>query len=189
MAELTLYLTENDELPIVALAMEMGCRLIPDLNYPVPQYDSVTTIESYRLYRDRTRLFLLVSDRFYLSPLEMRSIKKDGKTIYYLSQRSGGPTIQFLGGGVFEEHGSKFVRPGDIGYHSTYQSTTSSTIEKPPPELVDTYKGLQKLIRRSFSHSKPAKVSLWVGPEAVDAVKHGAKLVGFEKYTADQLFH
>lgn len=187
MAELTLYPTEYDELPIVDLAFQLGCKLILDLNYPTAEYQSLSTLEEYKRYRASTRLFFLLSEQFFCSPLEMRRIEKDGKTVYYIAD-SGGPLIHFLGGGLFEEAGSKFIRPSSIGHHSRYENNVSHAMEKPPSQLVETYKALQKLIRRSFRHSKPGKVSFWVGPQAVQAVQNGAKLVGFEKYSAQQLF-
>jgi len=186
MAELSLYLTENDEVPIIALAMQLGCKLIPDLGYPTAQHDSLNAVGEYRLYRSRTRLFFLTSERFLRHPLELRRIEKNGDSVFYVAD-IGGPVIQFLGGGSFEEHGSRFVRPGSIGHHARYLNPANKLMEKPPSELRDTYKELQKLVRKLFRHCKPGKVSFWIGPEAVDAVKNGAKLVGYEKYSVQDL--
>jgi hypothetical protein len=186
MAELSLYLTESDELAIVALAFQLSCILVPDLHYPTPRYDSLKTLENYKQYRLRTRLFYLLSEEFQLCPLEMRKVEKGGKIGYYIGN-GGGPRIQFIGGGLFEEAGSKFIRPGSVGYQAKYWNQSNGELERPPAELMDTYKALQKLIRSSFRHSKPGKVSFWLGPEAVQAVQNGAKLVGYEKYSAQRL--
>jgi len=186
MAELILYPTESDELPIISLALQSGCKLVPDLDYPRPQYECLTNLDDYKNYRSRTRVFLLVSDVFFRHPLEMRQIEKQDLIVYYIFDRTGGPTIFFNSGGVIEEAGVKSVRPGSIGHHPTYW-TEDHRVMKPAAELVETYKVLQKLIRRSFLHSKPGNVSFWIGPDAVEDVKNGAKLVGYEKYSAAEL--
>lgn len=186
MAELSLYLTENDELSIVTLALHLGCNLIPDLHYPAPNYERLNTIEGYKESRSRTRAFYVISRAFLRRPLELHRIEKENKTVYYI-ESTGCPSIYFLGGGLFVEADSQFIRPGSIGYQSKYWYQSNRELEGPPTELVDTYKALQKSIRSSFRHSKPGKVSFWIGPDAVQAVQSGAKLVGYEKYSASQL--
>jgi hypothetical protein len=186
MAEISLYLTENDELPIVTLALQLGCNLVPDLFYATPKYEPVGTVERYKQYRARTRAFYLASPIFLRCPLELRRIEKENQTVYYI-ENAGCPSIYFSGGGLFVKADSQFIRPGSIGYRAKYWNQSNGEMERPPTELVDTYKALQKLIRSSFRHSKPGKVSFWLGPEAVQAVQNGAKLVGYEKYSAQQL--
>jgi hypothetical protein len=186
MAEISLYLTENDELPIVTLALQLGCNLVPDLHYSTPKYEPVGTVERYKQYRARTRAFYLTSSIFLRCPLELRRIEKENKTVYYI-ENAGCPSIYFLGGGLFVEADSQFVRPGIISHRAKFWNQSNGEMERPPTELVDTYKALQKLIRSSFRHSKPGKVSFWLGPEAVQAVQNGTKVVGFEKYSAQEL--
>jgi hypothetical protein len=185
-AELSLYLTEEDELPLVAEALRLGSKVIPDLQYPSAQYESTTTVEGYKRYRARTRAFYVTSAIFLRRPLELRRIEKENKTVYYI-ENAGCPSIYFLGGGLFVETDSQFIRPGSIGYQAKYWNQSNGEIERPPTKLVETYKALQGLIRRSFRHAKPGKVSFWVGQEAVEAVKNGAKLVGYERYSSEQL--
>jgi hypothetical protein len=90
LAELDLYLTEEDELPIIEYALRIGCKVIPDLHYGRAQYDSVTTLQDYKRYRARTRLFFFLSERLLRRPLEMDSIEKQGSTLYYILY-VGGP--------------------------------------------------------------------------------------------------
>jgi hypothetical protein len=186
MAELTLYLTENDELPIVALALELSCHLVPDLPYPTPKYESLGTVERYKEFRPRTRAFYLVSRTFLHRPLELLRIEKEDKTVYYI-ETSGRPSIYFWGGGLFVKADTRLIRSGCIGHQVKFWNETSREMERPPAELVDTYKALQKLIRGSFRHAKPGKVSFWLGPEAVRAVQNGANPVGYEDISAQDL--
>jgi len=185
-AELGLYLTENDELPLVTAALQAGCKLIPDLHYPSPRYDSLTALENYKLFRARTRQFFLLSEKYSKCPLEVRRVEKDDKLFYYIGG-SGGPTIAFLGGGLFYEDASKFIRPGFISYSSLYENTTKKTLEKPSPELVKIYEALVKSVKKYATRIKPGKRVYWLGPDARKEIENGAKLVGYEKLSAESL--
>ena len=187
MAELDLYLTKEDEPKIVGAALDLGCELIPDLHYPVAQFDRLSTLKDYERSRARTRSFFLLSDRFFQCPLELRPIEKHGKTVYYIFSRSGGPTIQFLGGGLSQEAGSKVISPGFISYHTTYENTTRHRMEKPPKELVEVYDSLVKSAKKLTTRIKPDKRVYWLGPDARKHVEKDAKLVGYEKYSAAEL--
>jgi hypothetical protein len=162
MAELTVYLTESDELPIVALALRLSCVLVPDLHYPTPRYDSLETLEKYKQCRLRTRLFYLLSEEFLRCPLEMRKVEKSGKVGYYIGN-SGGPAIHFLGGGAFEEAGSQLIRPASIGYRAKFWNEVSKDMERPPAQLVKIYKTLQRLIGSSFRYAKPSQAKCRFG--------------------------
>jgi hypothetical protein len=185
-AELDLYLTENDELPLVAAAFQAGCKLIPDLHYASARYDSLNALEDYKLFRTRTRQFFLLSEKYSKCPLEMRLIEKEDKSVYYIGGR-GGPTIAFLGGGLFNEDASKFIRPGFISYSPRYENTAKKTMEKPPAELIETYQALVKSIKKFTARIKPGNRVYWLGPDARKEVENGAKLVGYEKLSAESL--
>lgn len=95
MAEISLYLTENNELPIVMYALELGCRLVPDLHYSTPNYESLRTVECYKRSRASTRALLPYSRTFLGRPLELRRIEKENKTVYYI-ENADRPSIYFL---------------------------------------------------------------------------------------------
>ena len=117
----------------------------------------------------------------------MDSIEKPGGTVYFVRQRVGGPTIDFMGGGLFDESGSRFIRPGYLAYHSTYWNSKKRRMEKAPAELVTTYQALVKAIRKSATRIKPGKRVYWLGDDAKRQLLTGVKLVGYEKYTAEDL--
>jgi hypothetical protein len=183
MPEMTLFLTEHDEDMIIEFALSRGCWLVPDVDYPSPRHVPITSIKEYKEYRARTRLFLLMSNEYFRSPVEMRRIRKNDKTVYYVSQRSGGPSIQFLGGGVFEEKAVKFIRPGFLSYYPTFWNTTEQVTERPPASLVATYRLLQTHVKKSALRGKGTFSVFWLGPESTRLVECGAKLVGFEAFS------
>jgi hypothetical protein len=72
MAELTLYLTERDELPIVTFAQQqLGCKLDLTCTTPRPSTNAWTQLSAYIQYRTRTRVFL-ISRAFLHHRLELR---------------------------------------------------------------------------------------------------------------------
>jgi hypothetical protein len=117
----------------------------------------------------------------------MRKILKSGEAVYYISQRSGGPTIQLLGGGIFADNYEKVIRPGFISYFPTYWNTLSSRNEKPPLELIETYKALQNHVKNAAVRIKPGRSVFWLGEDARKAVLKGAKLIGFEQSPIPEL--
>ena len=187
MPELGLYLVEEDEYSLVQLAFDEGCDLIPDLHYNSQRYEKISTLEGYRQYRIRTRLFFLVSEKYFCCPIEMCRIEKDERHVYYISQRSGGPTIQFLGGGLFEKNGQKFIRSGSIAYYPTYWNTTTLQKEKPPSGLPSVYNVLRRGIKRDAIRIKPGLSEFWLCAHARKELLDGANLVGFEQYRPDRL--
>lgn len=185
MAEVGLYLTEKDELIIVAAALAMGCRIIPDVNYPSAEYESLSSGAGYTLNRLQTRLFYFWSRGFSRYPIELCNIEKDGRSVYFIA--AGGPVIHFMGGGVFDEDGSSFIRPGFISHSVRYRNTSNGSMEKPPIKLITAYKSLVKIAQKSATRIKPGKRVFWLGPDARKAVENGTKLVGFEKYSAHEI--
>jgi hypothetical protein len=105
--------------------------------------------------------------------------------VYYIFPRSGGPSIQFLGGGVFEEAGLSFIRPGSISHYPTYWVGRNTA--KAPTALVKTYNVLVKSVKESSKRIKPGKCVYWLGQGAEQALRQGAKLVGHQKLSTRQL--
>ena len=163
MADMNLFMTDEDERRAIAFALQNSCFLVPDLDYDSPKYEMITSVVEYDRYRSRTRHFFLLSDRFFRCPLELRTIQKNGKAVCYISQRRGGPSIQFLGGGLFENSGEKFVRPGDLSYYPSYWNTLESRNEKPSLELIETYKSLQEHIKKTSIRKKLGRSVFWLG--------------------------
>ena len=178
MAELDLYLTEDDELPIIASALEMGFEIIPDMPYSSDQYETLNTLDGYRLYRPRTAQFYFLSNLLFRGTLEMRKIEKQGEIRYVIVSP---PLVSFMGGGIFEERGTKFIKQGYVAY---------SRFARISPELTNAYKSLTKIAKRTaptrIMHGESKRV-FWLGPQAKQAIEHGAKPVGFEKYSAREL--
>jgi hypothetical protein len=92
-----------------------------------------------------------------------------------------------MGGGVFDEAGSQFIRPGYLAYHSAYWNKKDKRMEKPPVGFIEMYQSLAKVVKKSSTRIMPGKRAYWLGPGAEKAVQDSAKLVGYEKSSADEL--
>ncbi len=188
MAEITLYMTERDEIQFVRFALEQGCWLIPDLYYPSSRYECISSERQFKEFRQRTRLFFIARDDFFKFPFVMRRIRKNGAEVYFIMQRSRGPCIDFLGGGAFLKNGGKFIRPGMIGYYPTYWDIPEPGRDmKAPAELVSLYKKFMKFIKANAIHGKLGKTSFWLMRDAQEEVKNGAKPVGLEEWPTEEI--
>lgn len=178
MPELTLYFSKKDEREFVRYVLEHGAWLVPDLDYRKPKYMVIRTEKTYQAFRRRSGLFFVLRDSYFQSPLEIGSVEKRGKIIHYISQRNGGPTIEFLPSIEFRERAHKYISMGSIGHYPTYWNTISCSMEKPPEALRSFYKFLVKWIKRKSIRIKPGVRTYWVGKHAVEAVRRGVRLDG-----------
>ena len=180
MPEMKLFMTEKDELELIRFVLGQECWLIPDIDYDSPRHQNISTERQFRDYRKRARLFFIVRDDILKSPLEMRRISKDGRTVFYIGQRRGGPTIDFLTSGTFIEKDQRFIRPGSLGHHPTYWNTLERKMVKPPAKFREVNKHLSRFVRETARHLVVERHSIWLWTEAEKEVRRGAKLVGFE---------
>lgn len=185
MPELGLYLSWKDIVEFVEFALREGAALVPHLHYDRPQYVTLENGTSFDEFRSKTSLFFIVKSSYLVSPLEIDSFVKKEKKLFFIVQRSGGPTIDFSFRTEFRESGRLFIGPSSLGHHPTYWNTTTCRNEKPPDSLVTFYKSLVKEIKKGAKRIRPGVSAYWVGRHAQELVRQGAKLVGFEKKKID----
>jgi hypothetical protein len=183
MPDVTMYMTDDDEARFIRFILEEGAWLVPDLDYSEPRVVKITALESYELYRQKlVRKFFIQKDEFNQSPLELRSISKNNKMVHYISQRQGGPYIDFSGGGIFEAEGFRYVRPGECGYYPTYWDTLLRKNQVAPKALRIFYSVLKKFLLQEAKRLLNTKTRPWVLSFAIVAMQNGARLVGFENH-------
>ena len=181
MPELDLYLSWKDIREFVDHVLQEGAVLVPDFDYQSEEYTAIQDSETFERLRRKTSLFFILKDSYFRSPFEIRKITKRGRVVFYIAQRSGGPTIDLLLSGEFREKGQTWIRPGFIGYHPTFWNTKAHRNEKPPDSLVAFYNSLVKQVKKGAKRIKPGVRAHWVGGHAQELVRQGAKLVGYEK--------
>ena len=190
MAQVNLLQTLDDEIRLVEFGLSIGLGIVPDLQYSSPKYEILGNIKDYIKFREKARKFFLISEKFVRFPLDVRRLRKSsGETIYYIMSMFGGPAITFLGGGIVEEDGTKFIVEGDLSYYPTYYVNREAHREthKPPAELIKIYKSLVGNLKKSSLRIKPGKGVFWIGAEAEKAIRNGAKLHAFSNMSANEL--
>lgn len=185
MRELNLYQAEEDELELINAALMAGCLIIPDSNYEAPEVLAIDTVEGFKRSRLRVRHFFMLHESFQRLPVTLRKISKDGKVVHYVSPSQGGPFIEFMGGGIFlnDETGSKYVRTGFLAHRSEYWNQELTKKQSSPPELVEIYGQLSKVIRTTSTRIKPDKAVYWLGDYAKAQLLNGVKLGLHEQWS------
>jgi hypothetical protein len=188
MPDITLYLTEDDEMRFVRFVLQEGAWLVPDSDYEEPSAIRIHSLREYALHRRKLiRKFFIQKEEFVRSSFEFRKIIKNGRPIFYIGQRKGGPNIDFSAGGIFEKEGFKYIRPGECGYYPTYWNTLLSKNQAVPAELRAFYSQVKRFLLQDSSRLLMTKAKIWVLPFARLAMQNGAKLVGFENHTISDL--
>ena len=187
MPELQLFMTGRDEVELVKFVLSEGAGLIPDLDYPRPKLELVSNGSEFVSARALTRHFFIVRDDYFKMPLQLRKIEKQGKLAYYITQRKGGPTVDFLASGIFTRDGGTFIRPGMVSHYPTFFDDQKGCFQKTPKELIGFYRDITHFLKESYVRVKPKKVAFWLSPDAQSELRQGAKLIGLEDLSAEEI--
>jgi hypothetical protein len=151
MPETGIYLCDADMLEAGKQLFAGGASLVLDDEYETPQFpmiSSVAELERSLAQRPHALLFFVVSPAWQVAPLEMKSMVKGNRTIFYHAQKSGGPTLDIYYPRPFQVANGAQLRPGFIAYHAKYWNSVSGALEEPPAALGDAYKGLRALLSK-----------------------------------------
>jgi hypothetical protein len=180
MAQLDFYLNEKDKAELASFIFSEGGYLIPNINYEKPEYFELKVLEDYIPYSSQNIVLFIAHNDFFKSSLTWESFTKDGKKLYYMPQRYGGPTVDLYSPGLIIRDGVKFIGPGNISFYSTYYDSLDSKKVEAPAELKFFYKMLTAYIKKFSCPLKIYKRTYRVGLNAVKELKAGSKLVNAE---------
>jgi hypothetical protein len=185
MPGLQLYQTELDELELVKAAIDEGCWLVPDTHYNVPEPDKLSTMEEFQNARIDQRHFFILNEVFTQSPISMREISKRDEHFYYVSPNVGGPSLEYLGGGISIDGatGEKRIGPGFLEFSRDYWVADLSRKKPSPPELEEMYKRIARAVKVQSTRIKPGKGVFWLGNDARMQLEKGARLIGYESWS------
>lgn len=113
---------------LVQFVFELEAWLVPS-RLPTASLIEIKDPESYRSYVDKgERLFHIQRRDFTRAPLEVRQVRAtdDQPEVFYVQQRSGGPTVDLLGPYESEEGGQTRVASGFIGHCPTFWNPQSN---------------------------------------------------------------
>lgn len=180
MAELDILLTPTEERSLVEFVLGKGAFLVPDIDYSSTEYVTVRSVDDYLRHRANTRLFFIIHEDYLTTPLEMRQAFKGGNLIYYVMQRNGGPSIEFLSTVECIENSTTKVNPGFVAHHPTFWNPNTRQNEKPSAALIRLFGEIRSFLRSRAKAEKLGKRSYLVGGEMMAALKNGTKTLGID---------
>lgn len=176
MPEINFYLDEGDKIDLMSFVFSEGGCIIPNLRYEKASFPLIKSIEEYKLYVNRSLLFFIVHDSYSRESLTWEKFNKEGKELFYIPQRYGGPTIDFYSPGKIEKDGIPFIGPGSVSYYPSYYSIVRGAKMDAPEAQKVLYKKISKEIKKGFA-IKPSKRRYWVGLKAIQNLRMGYKLI------------
>ncbi len=169
MAQLDFILNKEEQVEFMQFAISIGCKIIPDMHYNSANYLTIETIDGFLRYFGGGKFFL-INEIYSLFPLEMRWFEKEGERKFYITQRYGGPAIDFYSSSLIESTESR-VGTGFIAFYSSYY--TGSTTIAAPADLKLIYKLFSSFIKGRSKKISLAKRSYWVSNRVIELVQNG----------------
>lgn len=179
MPQVDFLFSEADVRAFMQRVFDGGGFVVPDLHYPEQNHPLLKNVQSLVKARKSAKLFFILHDDYFLCPLEMRQIKKEGeKPFFFIMQRNGGPTIDFYWAGEIREKGEPVeVGSGYLGYHPTFWNTRTQQNERPPNSLLEFYRKLATWIKGSPQKATGTSRTYFIGSGALALENAGAKLL------------
>lgn len=178
--QLDVFLDTDDVSRLVGVLKEHSCYFVPDVDFSYPSIDEwkIENADEFLMCREQkqTNLFFALSENFVRCPLEFRKIEKAGKTVYFIGQKAGGPTLDLFLPRPFTKEGKDCVSSGFIGYHTKYWNTSTEQMETAPDALKSLYNDVSRTLRKSGEVRRGTKRTYIVGPHTSEAAKNGLRL-------------
>ncbi len=184
MAEFGFVLSKREEEALVRAALDSGAWLVPDVDYKTPEAARISTYTEYEGYRGSTRMFLIVHPSYFAAPLEMKETSKEGKCVYFIMQRNGGPTIEFMSSVEFREAGRAKINPGFLAHHKTFWNPKTHRNEDMPAALLKLYRELSSIAKKIATRQKVGMRTYWIGNVVKDLIEAGKLCLGIDHSTA-----
>ena len=163
---------EHDEL--VRFILEQGAWLVAS-HLKTAEVQRIRDLGAYRSHADAMEKLFHIQHRDYeQAPLEVSRVRSaDGEEVFYVVQRTGGPTVDLLGPYEFEEDGIPRVAGGFISYYPTFWNPLTQSNEPAPVEQKVFYRTLVKHIKMMATRIKAGKRAYWVGRATLARLRGG----------------
>jgi hypothetical protein len=144
MPQIDCYLCEADVLEMADVFFAEGATITPDRDYSEREPLVVSTSENLQKFLQRADLSLLfvVSPKWRRSPLQIKSVMKGRREMFYVSQREGGPTLDIFYLGPRLVDGTVAIPVGFVSYHSRFWNPITHEMESAPRTLIDAYNAM-----------------------------------------------
>ena len=176
MSQIDFFLCKDERIELAKTIFSLELIMIPDLAYEVMKPVILKDIEHYKKYVDVNELMFIVDSKAELKKFVFESYFKDGSERYYIRQRYGMPTIDFLYGGLVEKSEMK-ITPGSISNYSFYYSDGGDKIY-PSEQDKHLYSTIVTFIKKNTIPVKLTKRTFWVGKKSIELCKqHNYQLI------------
>jgi len=158
----------------VRFILEAGAWLVPS-HLPGPDVVRILDIAAFQTcLGDMEKLFHIQHEDFNRCPLEVRSARSaEGRVVFYVAPKIGGPTLDLLGPYEFEENGETRIGGGFISYYPAYWNTQTLSNEVAPLAQKAFYKKLLNYVRANAVKTKAGKRTYWVGTSTATLFREG----------------
>jgi len=158
--QIDFILSEKERINVIQFALKNGCKIIPACHYSSEKYRIITDFDQYLQYSAEEPLLFMVNDKYSFYPLELDFFQRDGKKIWYINQRQGGPTIDFYSP-IIGEKTEKIIGPGFIGIYEYYYHGNNKIT--PNSELKNLFKAFKSYIESITKPIVLSKRTYWLG--------------------------
>lgn len=169
MAQLDFFLNLEERNKFLEFCFESGSFIIPDINYHEKEYIKIDSISMVNHSKPCNQYFIANAE-FYKYPLEYSSFNKNEKTLFYIKQRYGGPTILFSSS-LGEIDNNNTIGPGSLSIYPFYYVGLEKIY--PPVELITLYSNYAKYIKKQCIRVKLIKRTFWIGKETIEMAQKG----------------
>jgi len=181
MPELGFILGKEEEARIIQCALNHGAWIVPDIGHESAEPLRVSTYAEYEVVRKSTRLFFIMHESYYMVPLEMIETVRDGRRVFTVMQRNGGPSIEFLSSVEFCENGQLKINPGFLAHHNTFWNQRAKANQSPPSPLLNLYRTLCAEGKNVARREKVGVRVYWIGREVRQRIDEGKLQLGIAK--------
>ena len=171
MPELDIVFDSRDEQGLVEMIFSMEPKLVPGIDYKEACYEQIPDSLTFKRFRKETTQFFMLHDSYFSSPIPMRPSVRG---CYYLGQREGGPTIDFLFSKAYrDEDGKDTLSTGFVSHYPTYWDNISECNLRAPDNLKLCYKKLVAYIRKNSKKMKLGVRNYHIGTHTLENLQKG----------------
>ncbi|CAM2007776.1 hypothetical protein [Acanthopleuribacter pedis] len=169
MSQCDFFIEDKDFENIVSFFLERSCSLVPDLDYEEPKLKTFKSLDEITETRKTKMcaLFFVIHDEWLEMPLNFSEIKKDGRTVYFIPQRDGGPSIHLFSPLEYKNANRAFLPHGFLGLYKSYWNYKTETFVENPEKIKAAYKVALKFMKTNSKRIRTRKRAYFVCQNAL----------------------
>jgi hypothetical protein len=177
MAQIDFSICDFEIDALVEFIFSTGSTLAYNLDYDNPHEKTAKTLNEFIGINIRKGLFFIRNNTFSREPLSFRGIEKNGKRIFFIEQKVGGPTLELFLTQEYCEDGVEFIASSFLSHYPYYISSFDETIyiEVSSQQRL-LFKEITNFIKKRSKKIKSKKRTYFLSQAVIQKIKSGAKL-------------